>query len=106
MATSLKSDPVPDLDEFRLRCFVDRMIEEGEVDVVDQPIDLADVAARMDGNEKVVLFRQVGPEKAEIIGSMTGGRTRMAKAFGVGPAELLQEVNRRLAAPAGGGRAR
>jgi 2,5-furandicarboxylate decarboxylase 1 len=99
MVTSLKNDPVPDLDEFRLRRFVDRMIDEGEVDVVEDPIDLADVAARMDGNEKAVLFRQAGPEKAEIIGSMTGGRTRMAMAFGVGPAELLAEVNRRLAEP-------
>lgn len=99
MATSLKNDPVPDLDEFRLRRFVDRMVAEGEVDVVEEPIELADLAGRMDGNEKAVLFRQAGPEKAEIIGSMTGGRARLAKAFGVGPAELLQEVNRRLAAP-------
>jgi len=57
MATSLKNDSVPDLDEFRLRRFVDRMIDEGEVDVVEDPTDLADVAARMDGNEKAVLFR-------------------------------------------------
>jgi hypothetical protein len=73
MATSLKNDPVPDLDEFRLRRFVDRMIDEGEIEVVEEPIDLADIAARMDGNEKAVLFRQAGPEKAELIGSMTGG---------------------------------
>ena len=99
MATSLKNDPIPDLDEFQLRHFVDRMIEEGEVEVVEGPVDLADIAARMDGNEKAVLFRQAGPEKSEIIGSMTGGRTRMAKAFGVGPVDLLQEVNRRLAVP-------
>ena len=99
MATSLKNDPVPDLDEFRLRRFVERMIDEGEVDVVDEPVDLIDVAARMDGNEKAVLFRQAGPEKAELIGSMTGGRRRMAKAFGVAPEDLLAEVNRRLAVP-------
>lgn len=99
MATSLKNDPIPDLDEFRLRRFVDRMIEEGEVEVVEEPIELADIAARMDGNEKAVLFRQAGAEKSEIIGSMTGGRARMAKAFGVSPADLLQEVNRRLGIP-------
>ena len=99
MATSLKNDPVPDLDEFRLRRFVDRMIDEGEIEVVEEPIDLADIAARMDGNEKAVLFRQAGPEKAELIGSMTGGRRRMAKAFGVAPEELLDEVNRRLETP-------
>ena len=96
MTISLTNDPVPDLDEFRLRRFVDRMIDDGEVEVVEEAVDLADMAARMDGNEKAVLFRQAGPEKAEIIGSMTGGRRRMAKAFGVEPAELLAEVNRRL----------
>ena len=96
MSTSLTNDPVPDRDEFRLRRFVDQMIEEGEVDVVEEPIDLADIAARMDGNENAVLFRQAGPEKAEIIGGMTGGRRRMARAFGVEPADLLAEVNQRL----------
>jgi 2,5-furandicarboxylate decarboxylase 1 len=99
MATSLKNDPVPDLDEFRLRRFVERMIDEGEVEVVEEKIELADVAARMDGNEKAVLFRQAGSESAELIGSMTGGRRRMAKAFGVAPGDLLAEVNRRLATP-------
>ena len=67
MATSLKNDPVPDLDEFRLRRFVDRMVAEGEVDVVEEPIELADLAGRMDGNEKAVLFRQAGPEKAGMV---------------------------------------
>lgn len=99
MATSLKNDPVPDLDEFRLRRFVERMIDEGEVEVVEEKIELADIAARMDGNEKAVLFRQAGSENAELIGSMTGGRRRMAKAFGVAPGDLLAEVNRRLATP-------
>lgn len=99
MATSLKNDPLPDLDAFRLRRFVEEMVADGEVEVVEEQIDLADMAARMDGNEKAVLFRSVGSEKAEVIGSMTGGRRRMAKAFGVGPGELLGEVNRRLATP-------
>lgn len=99
MAASLKNDPVPDLDAFRLRRFVDEMIAEGEVEVVEEQIDLADMAARMDGNEKAVLFRRAGPEQAGVIGSMTGGRRRMAKAFGVGPGELLAEVNSRLATP-------
>jgi len=65
MATSLKNDPLPDLDAFRLRRFVEQMIDEGEVEVVEEEIDLADVASRMDGNEKAVLFRKAGPEKAK-----------------------------------------
>ena len=99
MAISLKNDPLPDLDRFRLRRFVDDMIDEGEVEVVEEPIDLADVAARMEGNKQAVLFRRAGPECAEVIGSMTGGRRRIARAFGVAPEDLLWEVNRRLEAP-------
>ena len=99
MVTSLKNDPVPDLDRFRLRRFVEEMLAEGEIEVIEDPIDLADVAVRMDGNEKAVLFKKAGPEKAELIGSMTGGRRRMAKAFGVEPQDLLAEVNKRLAKP-------
>ena len=99
MVTSLKNDPVPDLDRFRLRRFVEEMLAEGEIEVIEEPIDLADVAIRMDGNEKAVLFKKAGPEKAELIGSMTGGRRRMAKAFGVEPQDLLAEVNKRLAKP-------
>ena len=96
---SLKNDLVPDLDTFRLRRFVERMIEEDEVEVIEERIDLVDIAARMDGNEKAVLFRNAGPEKAELVGSMTGGRRRIAKAFGVSTDELLSEVNRRLEIP-------
>jgi len=43
-----------------------------------------------------VLFRAAGPEKAELVGSVMGGRARIAAAFGVKPAGLLQEIQRRL----------
>ena len=50
MSTSLTNDPVSDRDEVPPgSLFVDQMIEEGEVDVVEEPIDLADIAA--DGME-------------------------------------------------------
>ncbi|MEX2453773.1 MAG: UbiD family decarboxylase [Rhodospirillaceae bacterium] len=99
MSTSLRNDPLPDLDAFRLRRAVDRMIEAGEVDVIEENVALADLAARMDGNAKAVLFRSAGPEGAEVVGSVTGSRSRMALAFGVAPEDLLAEVNRRLSAP-------
>ncbi len=44
MATTLKNDPVPDLDAFRLRTAIDAMIEAGEVDVIDGKVDLVDMA--------------------------------------------------------------
>ncbi|MEC8726742.1 MAG: UbiD family decarboxylase [Pseudomonadota bacterium] len=101
MSMSLKVDQMPNLDEFRLRHFVERMVGEGEVVVVDTPVDLVEVAARLDGTEKAVLLRQVGPEKAQLVGGITGSRARIAKAFGVEPEELLTEVNRRLSEPQG-----
>lgn len=99
MATSLKNDPLPDLDAFRLRRVVEAMIDAGEVDVIEENVALADMAAKMDGNPKAVLFRSAGPEGAEVVGSVTGARSRMALAFGVEPRDLLEEVNRRLATP-------
>ena len=50
----------------------------------------------MEGNQKAVLFRAAGPEKAELVGNVMGGRARIAAAFGVKPDELLKEVQRRL----------
>jgi 2,5-furandicarboxylate decarboxylase 1 len=99
MATSLRNDTLPDMEAFRLRRFVDEMIAAGEVDVVAENVALADMAAKMDGNPKAVLFRSAGPEGAEVIGSVTGSRTRMALGFGVAPEDLRAEVGRRLATP-------
>ena len=40
----------PDTDKFRLRRFVEKLVQEGECIVHDDPIDLIDVAAVLDGN--------------------------------------------------------
>ena len=61
-----------------------------------EPIDLADVAAILEGNPKAVLFRAVGAERQELVGNVTGSRARIARAFGVAPGELLPELLRRL----------
>jgi UbiD family decarboxylase len=84
-----------DTDRFRLRRFVQMLASEGELDVRNEPIDLIDVAKALDGNAKAVLFRQVGPEKAEMIGNVAGSRERVALAFGVSAPELLSEILRR-----------
>jgi 2,5-furandicarboxylate decarboxylase 1 len=85
-----------ELDRFRLRHFVERLSNTGELDRHDQPIDLADVAARMEGNPKAVHFASVGPEGFELVGSVMGSRTRLAHAFEIEPDKLLGEVQRRL----------
>jgi 2,5-furandicarboxylate decarboxylase 1 len=83
-------------DGFRLRTFVEHLVEIGEVDIVEEHLDLIDVAARLDGNPKAVLFKSVGPDQTELVGNVVGGRKRLAAAFGVGEQELLSEVSRRL----------
>ena len=70
--------------------------EAGELQTRDEPIDLADIAAVLEGNPKAVWFRAAGPERQELVGSVTGSRARIALAFGVAPDELLAEVQRRL----------
>ncbi len=84
-----------DFERFRLRRFVESLSAE-ELDIRDTSIDLAALAEVMEGNRKAVLFRSAGPEQAEVVGNVMGGRARIAKAFGVEPHELMQEVTRRL----------
>ena len=85
-----------DFDRFRLRRYVEALAAIGELDTRDQPLDLAGIAEVLEGNPKAVLFRAAGPERAELVGSVMGGRTRLAAAFGVKPDGLLHEIQRRL----------
>jgi UbiD family decarboxylase len=84
-----------DFERFRLRRFIESLGAE-ELDIRDAAIDLAGIAAVMEGNPKAVLFRSAGPEQAELVGNVMGSRARIASAFGVEPHELMQEVTRRL----------
>ena len=88
-----------DTESFRLRRYVDRLVQMGECEVHDRPIDLIDVAGRLDGNPKAVLFRAAGPERAELVGNVMGSRKRLAMALDTDEAGLLGELNRRLTKP-------
>ena len=59
-----------DLDRFRLRNFLDLLDGTDELEIHEQPIDLADVAQALDGNRAAVLFRAAGPEKQELVGNV------------------------------------
>jgi UbiD family decarboxylase len=85
-----------DFERYRLRRFLAELPPE-EIETRDAPIDLAAVAEALDGNRRAVLFHAVGPERQELAGNVTGSRSRIARAFGVAPHELLQEVRQRLA---------
>ena len=84
-----------DLDRFRLRRFVEELGAD-ELDTRAEPTDLADVAAALEGNARAVHFRAVGPEAQELVGNVNGSRARLAHAFGVAPAQLASEIQRRL----------
>jgi UbiD family decarboxylase len=84
-----------EFDRFRLRRFVEDLPAE-ELETRREAVDLADVAAVFEDNAKAVWFRAVGPERHELVGNVTGSRSRIARAFGVAPSELTAEIRRRL----------
>jgi UbiD family decarboxylase len=84
-----------DFERFRLRRFIESL-GDNDLDIRAEPIELAGIAEIMEGNAKAVLFRSAGPERAELVGNVSGSRSRLAAAFGVRPAQLLKEVQRRL----------
>jgi UbiD family decarboxylase len=88
-----------DVEAFRLRTFVDRLVQQGEAEVHNEPVSLADVARHIDGNPKAALFRKAGPEGAELVGNVFGSRKRLAMALGVEDRSLLPTLRARVAKP-------
>jgi 2,5-furandicarboxylate decarboxylase 1 len=88
-----------DFDKFRLRRFVEKLIEADEVAFYNDPVSLADLSARVDETPKASLFKQVGPEGFEMIAAVSGSRKRLAMAFGVDESKVIPEYARRMANP-------
>jgi UbiD family decarboxylase len=88
-----------DTDRFRLRRFVERMVELGECDVHAAPTDLIDIAAVLEGNPRATMFESVGPEKAQLVGNVMGSRRRLALALDTDERRLLATLQARLANP-------
>jgi UbiD family decarboxylase len=86
-------------DRFRLRNFINLLEQTGELETVSDALDLIDIAPRLDGNPKAVLFRNVGPERTEVIGNVLGSRRRLALAFETTEQKLLAEILARVARP-------
>lgn len=89
----------PDFDKFRLRRFVEKLIDAGEVMIHENPVSLADLSARVDETPKASLFKQVGQERFEMIAAVSGSRKRLAMAFGVDESQVIAEYTRRMANP-------
>ena len=94
-SSNLQSSRANDRDRFRLRRFLEKLVEAGLCEVREKPIDLADLAPEFE-NDNAIWFKAAGPEKAELVGNVVGSRARMALAFGVKPTELMAEVVKRL----------
>ena len=88
-----------DTEKFRLRHFVERLVQQGECVVHDEPIDLIDVAAALDCNPNAVWFRAVGPEKAELVGNVMGARRRLAAALDTDETGFPAALRERLRHP-------
>jgi 2,5-furandicarboxylate decarboxylase 1 len=84
-----------DFEKFRLKNFIESLGPD-ELEIHEEQVDLVDIAAIMEGNKKAVLFKKAGPEGSTLVGNVASGRSRLAKAFGVAPENLLKEVLRRL----------
>jgi len=95
MLQTLKS-PATDLDKFRLRRFVQRLVELGEVVIYQDPIALAELSATIAATPKAILFKDAGPDHLEMVAAVSGSRRRLAAAFGVDERQVAHEYMRRL----------
>src|SRR5579863_7988732 len=85
-----------DTERFRLRNFVEKLIDLGECEVHNTPIDLVDVGAVLDGNPRAVHFKTAGPEKAELVGNVMGSRRRLARSLDTDERGLSGTLTARL----------
>jgi UbiD family decarboxylase len=88
-----------DFDKYRLRNFVDRLIQLGEVEIHDKPVPLTGLSPIIERSDKAVLFRKAGPEQVELVAKTGGSRKRLAAAFEIAEDKLYDEYFRRLANP-------
>src|SRR5215216_715036 len=88
-----------DLEKYRLRRFVERLIDMGEVAIHHEPVPLTGLSAIVESTEKAVLFKQAGPEQVEIVAKTAGNRMRLAAAFDTDEDQLYDTYFQRLADP-------
>ena len=88
-----------DMDKYRLRRFVDRLIDMGEVEIHEEPVSLTGLSTIIERSEKVQLFKKAGPEQCEMVAKTAGNRKRLAAAFETSEDKLYDEYFKRLANP-------
>jgi 2,5-furandicarboxylate decarboxylase 1 len=88
-----------DFDKYRLRRFVDRLMQIGEIEVHDKPVPLTGLSPIIERTDKAVLFKKAGPEQVEMVAKTAGNRKRIAAAFETTEDKLYDEYFKRLANP-------
>jgi 2,5-furandicarboxylate decarboxylase 1 len=88
-----------DFGKYRLRNFVQRLIELGEAEVYEKPVPLTGLSAIIERSEKALLFKKAGPEQVELAAKTAGNRKRLAAAFETSEDKLYDEYFKRLANP-------
>jgi UbiD family decarboxylase len=88
-----------DLEKYRLRRFVDRLIDMGDVEIHGEPVALTELGSVIERTEKAVLFKKAGPEQTEIVAKTAGSRKRLLAAFETTEEKIYDEYFKRLANP-------
>jgi 2,5-furandicarboxylate decarboxylase 1 len=88
-----------DLDKFRLRSFVEKLIAIGEMEVHEEAVSLADLSAVIGSSPKAKYFKRVGAEQYEMVAAVSGSRRRLAAAFGTDERNVIHEYMRRMSDP-------
>ena len=60
--TSTKATFNINMEKYRLRRFVERLVDMDEVEIHDEPLPLTGLGTIIEKTEKAVLFKSVGPE--------------------------------------------
>src|SRR3984885_728116 len=85
-----------DFDKYRLRSFVERLIELGEVEIHERPVPLTGFSPIIERTDKAGLFKKAGPEQVERVAKPAGNRKRLAAAFDTSEDKLYDEYFKRL----------
>jgi hypothetical protein len=88
-----------DFDKFRLRRFVERLIDMDDVEIHDEHVSLTEMSGFIEATSKALLFGKIGAEWHEVAAAVSGTPRRLAAAFGVGEAKMRGEYLRRRANP-------
>jgi 2,5-furandicarboxylate decarboxylase 1 len=88
-----------DFEKFRLRRFVERLVELDDVEIHSEAVPLTKLSEIIEATPKAVLFKKAGPEGVEMIAKVLGGRKRLAAAFGTTPDKMHDLFWSRRTAP-------